>query len=1012
MLLWPWDDWVRPIRTLFSRRRRSRWKEKWDKGVCCYCKLPFDSGKKRRVVDSCGHHRCYACLCAQDACPVCSREVVVYKSLQNSQRVREKNENDKRNSKRFSQISNISVEFSFDATFPSSAANNITLKPLYFEVPQTDEVSSFLYRDWIFQEISKVIGMSNLKGILLVGDEGCGKTSLILQLVDWSSFGRKRKSGILNDVALSSLEMFERLASQVVGYHFCQMDCRETCLIPDFIHSLAAQLCQAPQLPEYRNFLLQDESCQQLLSLEACIEDPDKAFQKGILEPLINLSKYPASPSILVIDSVHESESPSRSICSFLATYINRFPSWLKVVMSVNIDNVNMVTLLPLHRINLDCAMAKVRDDLLRYIKCRINSGSALQANISACRDEKQISRFAEHLASGENATFLFVKLVLDLLQQNHLVIKSSSFNVIPVSLDEIFTLMFSLRFPTSATFSKVKPILEICLASLRPLTAVEIFYSLEAASVIPSFSWSDFTQTLRTLSGILIQRKDESLMLSHPSLRRWLLKTNKFSCDVRNGHSYLTVLPARLRYPITPEKQSEVIYHLCRSNLFEKEEGLKALLLHHSLDTPTVLIKAPRILFWTDEEIIRLLMKAGANPNSQMDTLKRQPILNLACKIGFLEIVRLLLEFGADPNSSDDFGKTPAMEAADHGHLKIVQILLSSGAKIHEQDEIGRCVLSYAAEKGHPHIVALLMESKSWPSPFLRSQAIHRALVAAYGNRNLQMCEYLIKVSDDFEKLFQGFKMACSLGQKAVCQFFLDNTITGHDILLQAAARGDLPMLQTLADKGCSLDIKDKNGRTALMWACIYRKIDAVRFLIEKGANLKSKDPCTPLHMAAIHADENIITLLLTKGADSEVRNRENLTPLECAISARNVSTTLGLLKGGVTIGSDAFKYAQGHLKIYSLLLDKLLSDGVLLYEKGNFTEASHRFQFALGKACFGENLELIRNHLQEGLHRCKLKMSMKNEGLENDGQKLIKPMMGAALMDTTNINSVPYCK
>ncbi|GBM35531.1 Protein TANC2 [Araneus ventricosus] len=943
MLLWPWDEWVRPIRTLFSRRRRSRWKEKWDKGVCCHCKLPFDTGKKRRVVDSCGHHRCYTCLCAQDSCPVCSREVVVYKSPQKTQRDREENEiqdsnetsyrkrmkistesgkdstdesnlvihHEERNSKRFSQISNISSEFSFDVTFPSSAAKSITLKPLYFEVPQTEEVSSFLYRDWIFQEISKVIGISNLKGILLVGDEGCGKTSLILQLVDWSPFGRKRKSGILNDVAVGSLEMFERLASQVVGYHFCQMDCRETCLIPDFIHSLAAQLCQAPQLLEYRNFLLQDESCQQLLSLEACIEAPDKAFQKGILEPLVNLTKYPATPSILVIDSVHESEGPSRSISSFLTTYINRFPSWLKVVMSVNSGDESMASSLPFHRIDLDCAMVQVREDLLRYINCRINSGSALQVNVSACRDEKQISRFAEHLASGEKATFLFVKLVLDLLQQNHLVIKSSSFKVIPVSLDEVFTLMFSLRFPTSATFSKVKPILEICLASLRPLTAVEIFYCLEAASLLPSFAWSDFTRTLRTLSGLLIQRKDESLMLSHPSLRRWLLKTNKFSCDVRNGHSYLAVLPARLRYPITPEKQSELIYYLCRSNLFQNEEGLRALLLHHSLDTPSALIKAPRILFWTDEQIIRLLMKAGANPNSQVDSPNRQPILNLACKIGFLEIVHLLLEFGADPNSSDAFGKTPAMEAADHGYLKIVQILLSSGAKIHAQDEIGRCALSYAAEKGYPYIVALLVESNSWPSPFLRSQAIHRALVAACGNRNLQICEYLMKVRDGSEKSIQGFKSACTLGQTAICQFCLDNTMSGHDILLQAAARGDLPVLRILVDKG-----------------------------------------------------------------------------------------------------SEAFKYAQGHSKIYSLLLDKLLCDGVLLYEKGNFIEANHRFQYALGKACFGENLELIRNRLQEGLHRCKLKMNMKNEELEKDGWKVTKPVMGGALMDSTNINNVPYCK
>ncbi|GFU04024.1 protein TANC2 [Nephila pilipes] len=1013
MLLWPWDDWVRPIRTLFSRRRRSRLKQKGDKGVCSSCKHPFDTGKKRRVVDSCGHHRCYACLCAQDACPVCSREIVIYKPLHKTQQLKEKceiqdsnetsyrkrmkidNESGKdsieinnlvmryqeRNSKRISQISNISTEFSFDAIFPTS--DSITLKPLYFEVPQTEEVSSFLYRDWIFQEISKVIETSNLKGILLVGDEGSGKTSLILQLVDWSSFGRKRKSGILNDIAPYSMDMFEKLASQVVGYHFCQADCRETCLIPDFIHSLAAQLCQAPQLAEYRSFLLQDESSQQLLSLEACIEDPDKAFKKGILEPLVTLAKYPIAPGILVIDSVHESEGPSRSISSFLTTYINQFPSWLKVVMSVNTHDVTVTTSLPFHRVNLDSAVAKVRDDLRRYIQCRINRGSALQTNVSSCRDEKQISRFIEHLTTSEQATFLFVKLILDLLQQNHLVIKSSSFKVIPVSLDEVFTLMFSLRFPSTATFSKVKPILEICLASQRPLTAIEIFYSLESASVTPTFLWSEFTQTLRTLSGILIQRKDESLMLSHPALHRWLKNTKKFNCDIRLGHSYLALLPTRLRYPLTSEKQLELIFHLSRANLLEKEKCFKELWVHHSMITPTVLLKRPDILFWPDDQIIHLLLKSGADTNSIMDVPSRCPVLNLASKLGFLEIVKQLLKFGANINASDAFGTTPLMEAADQGYSKIVETLLSAGAQIYAKDKIGRCALSYAAEKGHLQLVDLIVESKNWPTILLRSQAIQRALIAASGSCNFQMCEYLIKIRDTSERSVQGFMSACSRGQTAVCQFFLDGSVAGQEILFQAAARGHLPMLRALADKGLILDTKDQNGRTALAWACIYNKIEAVRFLIEKGADMASKDEdlCTPLHLAAIYADANVVSYLLNQITDSEIKNKENKTPLECAVSSRNVSATLSLLKGGVAIGSGAFEYAQNHLKQYSLLLNKLLSDGVSLYKQGQFTEANHRFEYALGKATFGENIEQIRSRLQEGLRLCKLKINRKSE-------------------------------
>lgn len=52
--------------------------------------------------------------------------------------------------------------------------------------------------------------------------------------------------------------MVRRLGAQLVAYHFCQADNSATCLVPDFVHSVAAQLCQAPQLAAYRDLLRRD----------------------------------------------------------------------------------------------------------------------------------------------------------------------------------------------------------------------------------------------------------------------------------------------------------------------------------------------------------------------------------------------------------------------------------------------------------------------------------------------------------------------------------------------------------------------------------------------------------------------------------------------------------------------------------------------------------------------------------------------------------------------------------
>jgi len=39
---------------------------------CPACRKPFDLGKRRRLVDTCGHERCHSCMFNSDQCPVCS----------------------------------------------------------------------------------------------------------------------------------------------------------------------------------------------------------------------------------------------------------------------------------------------------------------------------------------------------------------------------------------------------------------------------------------------------------------------------------------------------------------------------------------------------------------------------------------------------------------------------------------------------------------------------------------------------------------------------------------------------------------------------------------------------------------------------------------------------------------------------------------------------------------------------------------------------------------------------
>lgn len=77
----------------------------------------------------------------------------------------------------------------------------------------------------------------------------------------------------------------------MVAYHYCQADNTYTCLVPEFVHSIAALLCRAHQLAAYRELMLREPHLQSMLSLRSCVQDPLAAFRRGVLEPLANLRK-------------------------------------------------------------------------------------------------------------------------------------------------------------------------------------------------------------------------------------------------------------------------------------------------------------------------------------------------------------------------------------------------------------------------------------------------------------------------------------------------------------------------------------------------------------------------------------------------------------------------------------------------------------------------------------------------------------------------------------------------
>jgi Ankyrin repeats (3 copies)/Ankyrin repeat len=116
------------------------------------------------------------------------------------------------------------------------------------------------------------------------------------------------------------------------------------------------------------------------------------------------------------------------------------------------------------------------------------------------------------------------------------------------------------------------------------------------------------------------------------------------------------------------------------------------------------------------DHEMVNLLLRAGANPNTQND--QGRTALMYAANLGNLlgtartSIVIELLAAGANPNAvSTDEGATALMFAAKRGNPEVVKILLEHGANPMTVNLKGSSALSIAKAMGHTKIVEILQE-------------------------------------------------------------------------------------------------------------------------------------------------------------------------------------------------------------------------------------------------------------------------------------------------------------
>lgn len=279
---------------------------------------------------------------------------------------------------------------------------------------------------------------------------------------------------------------------------------------------------------------------------------------------------------------------------------------------------------------------------------------------------------------------------------------------------------------------------------------------------------------------------------------------------------------------------------------------------------------------------IVKVLLNAGVNPNIESPArdpdrcyIEEPSPLYSAVRNNYLDIARLLLSFGAEANTRY-YHTSALIRSIEKNNEDMFNLLLSSGASMQAGELKGRIdydtlhlPVHHAASIGNQNMLRKLMElglgvderliEEGWTALFHAAKAGHDNIL------RILLFEY-----------HAGFK----------------KTANGGIYAIHTAAYHNHPQcIEVLLDAGLDINVVNDAGRTALHSAANRGSIDAVRLLVEKGANVAVEERETgmkPVDLAERKAFEALENPQRPNSWDRDKDRDHNYEPIVKILEAR----------------------------------------------------------------------------------------------------------------------------
>ena len=312
--------------------------------------------------------------------------------------------------------------------------------------------------------------------------------------------------------------------------------------------------------------------------------------------------------------------------------------------------------------------------------------------------------------------------------------------------------------------------------------------------------------------------------------------------------------------------------------------------------------------------------------PNSEMNDA--QTALPRAAALGNVEMMKLLIAHAADVNVRSKQGSTPLKVALGPRNRESVKTLLAAKANPDLADNQGVTPLSDAAGQNNVEFVHLLLDAKADPN----GGTLNAPILLAIAQSNTNLLELLLRAGADpnrpggidrqlggpnFVPIFTNSPLAfaCAKHQPSTVRLLLEfkadpkgSDAGGQPLVFNGLL--DPEILKLLLEAGADANAVETSssgiaapGETPLLVAATSRftkspdgnsysisqsgDAAAARLLLEHGANVNARRPsddATPLHLAALTDNRELVERLLASKADVNARDNTGKTPLDWA--------------------------------------------------------------------------------------------------------------------------------